>query len=219
VLTCSLATTLNAQNLCVASGGTIGEYGLGGQTVNASPICGLDGPYGMAISGNELFVANYLANPVGEYTTSGATVNPSLITGLVLPDAVAISGNDLFVASERGSTVGEYTTSGATVNTNLISGLGDLVGIAMSPPPVPVLSSPGFSNGQFQMAVTGTPNQTYTIQMTTNLVSPNWVSLTDTNPPSGSFLVTGSNAANQHQFYRVEVTQYSDAQGKHEPLA
>ncbi|HUA65397.1 MAG TPA: hypothetical protein VME24_06090 [Alphaproteobacteria bacterium] len=89
---------------------------------------------GIAIWGNDLFVANNVGNTVGEYTTAGATVNASLISGLNLPTGIAISGNGLlFVAnSGDGGTIGEYTLSGAAVNTNLISGLDYPYGIAIS---------------------------------------------------------------------------------------
>jgi len=82
-LTSGLATTLEAQDMYVESGnGTIGEYGLDGSVVNASLITGLDFPNSIAISGNDMFVVNYLSGIIGEYTTSGATVNASLITGM-----------------------------------------------------------------------------------------------------------------------------------------
>src|ERR1700722_12486039 len=86
-LTCSLATSLQAQNIYVTSygDGTIGEYGPGGSTINSSLVSGLNGPQGIAISGNDLFVVNRSTGTVGEYTTSGATVNASLISGLNSP--------------------------------------------------------------------------------------------------------------------------------------
>jgi flagellar basal body rod protein FlgG len=60
--------------------GTIGEYTLSGQVINATLITGLDAPEGLAITGNDLYVVN--DNKVGEYTLSGQTINSSLITGL-----------------------------------------------------------------------------------------------------------------------------------------
>ncbi|HUA65398.1 MAG TPA: hypothetical protein VME24_06095 [Alphaproteobacteria bacterium] len=123
-LTCRLAATLNAQDLFVTEhGGTIGEYTTTGATVNASLISGLNQPFGIAISGNDLFVANPTLDTIGEYTTAGATVNASLISGLDEPYSIAISGNNLFVANYDSGTIGEYTLSGAGINTNLISGL------------------------------------------------------------------------------------------------
>jgi glucose/arabinose dehydrogenase len=107
------------------SDGTIGEYTTSGATVNASLISGLNQPFGIAVSGSNLFVTNSAGGTIGEYTTSGATVNASLIAGLNHPFGIAISGSELFVVTENGNgTIVEYTTSGATVNASLISGLG-----------------------------------------------------------------------------------------------
>jgi len=62
--------------------GTIGEYSTSGVTINSSLISGLGEPNGIAISGNDLFVANSSGvtptTAVGEYTLSGNTVNASL---------------------------------------------------------------------------------------------------------------------------------------------
>ena len=41
--------------------GTIGEYTTSGATVNASLVSGLNYPYGIAVSGSNLFVTNYNA--------------------------------------------------------------------------------------------------------------------------------------------------------------
>ena len=200
-----------------AQPGYVGEYTTSGATINASLITGVSYlPEDIAISGNDLFVANaHSPGAVGEYTTSGQAVNASLISsGLNVPFGIAISGNDMFIANYGNGTlspgsIGEYTTSGATVNAMLITGLIGPTAIAIGPPlPVaPVLSWPGFSNGEFQMTVTGSSNQTYTVQMTTNPISTNWASLLITNPPSGSFLFTDPNATNQQQFYRAEIVQ------------
>jgi hypothetical protein len=94
----------------------------------------LDLASGIAVSGSDLFVANYSGNTIGEYTTSGATVNASLVSGLNGPWGIAVSGSDLFVTSASDGTIGEYTTSGATVNAALISGLNDPFGIAVVVP-------------------------------------------------------------------------------------
>ena len=111
--------------------GTIGEYTLSGQTINASFITGLGQPTGMAVSDGYLYVAQ-LNGTIRKYTTSGTLVNASLINGLYGPWGIAISGNDLFVANGGGesSTIGEYTTSGATLNASLVSGLGNPTGLA-----------------------------------------------------------------------------------------
>jgi hypothetical protein len=109
--------------------------------VNASLISGLDRPFGIAISGDDLFVVNRGDAPgtgtIGEYTTSGAVVNASLISGLNLPYGLAVYGDDLFVANQFNGTIGEYTTSGATIDASLISGLHEPVDIAIGSAPEP----------------------------------------------------------------------------------
>ncbi len=196
--------------------GWIGKYTISGKTVNATLISGLlDGPSCMAISGTNLFIANqgFGVKPgfIAEYGLDGSTNNASLISGLDTPYGVLSSGNDLFVLNEGFLTdnprVGEYTTSGSTVNAALISGFGEPTGIAISPPPLPVLSPLGFSNGQLQVSVVCSSNQTYIVQKSSNLVLTNWVSLLVTNPASSSFLFTDQNPTNQQQFYRIEIAQ------------
>jgi hypothetical protein len=108
---------------------------LDGSTVNASLISGLGEPYGIAVSGNDLFVVNGESGTIGEYTTSAATVNADLISGLNSPAGLAISGNDLFVESFYGHTVDEYTLSGTAVNPSLISGLDSPISIVIVPEP------------------------------------------------------------------------------------
>ena len=94
---------------------------------------GVESSGGIAVSGSDLFVANYVSNgTIGEYTTSGATVNASLVSGLSDPGGIAVSGSNLFVANYGNDTIGEYTTSGGTVNASLVSGLSDPVGLAVS---------------------------------------------------------------------------------------
>ena len=122
-LTFSLAATLKAQDIYVSNGanGTIGEYGLDGSTVNASLISGLNNPYGIAISGNDLFVAR--GDTTFEYTTAGVTVNTSLITRLAQLSSIAVSGNDLFVGDVIRGIICKYTTTGATIAAPLITGM------------------------------------------------------------------------------------------------
>ena len=67
--------------------------------MNASLVSGLNGPTGIAVSGSDLFVANYSTGTIGEYTTSGATVNASLVSGLNDPYGIAVSGSNLFVTN------------------------------------------------------------------------------------------------------------------------
>jgi hypothetical protein len=70
----------------------------------------------------------------------------------------------------------------------------------------PVLSSPAWLTNQFQMRLTGAANQGYTIQMSTNLGSTNWISLFITNnATTNSFMVIDPNATNKQRFYRTLI--------------
>ena len=89
--------------------------------MNTSLISDLVFPTGLAISGANLFVANYSTGEggvgfVGEYTTAGDTLNTALITGLDGPTGIVVSGSNIFVANTSSGTIGEYTTYGMTVN-------------------------------------------------------------------------------------------------------
>jgi hypothetical protein len=126
---------LSGNNLFVANEfvGTIGEY---------DAITGLNEPFGLALSGNDLFVGSYAGGSgttVGEYdATTGHVINPSFITGLNGPAGLAVSGNTLFVANLTGGTVGEYdATTGAAINTNFITGLNEPAGLAVATVPEP----------------------------------------------------------------------------------
>ena len=82
------------------SSGAIGEYNAAtGATVNATLISGLNGPGGIAISGGNLFVANFASGTIGEYTLSGETVNASLISGLNQPTDIAVVSRSVSDAS------------------------------------------------------------------------------------------------------------------------
>ena len=115
---------------------SVSEYNAAtGAAINTEFITNLGGPVELALSGNDLFVAN--ASTVGEYNaTTGAPIDANLFT---LPNgnpvtALVLSGADLFVASFEG-TVGEYNAStGAVINANLITGLGNVSvsGLALS---------------------------------------------------------------------------------------
>ncbi len=80
-------------------------------------------PVGVAVSGDDVFVANSGNGTIGEYTTSGAVINASLITGLAGAESVAVSGGNLVCHSDKHRNDLEYTTSGALVNPTVITGL------------------------------------------------------------------------------------------------
>jgi hypothetical protein len=136
--------------------GTVGEYNATtGAAINASlipydnsgsqfdPFTGLPSyPVGLAVSGNDLFVANWgqtNGTTVSEYNaTTGAGINASFITGLHGPSGLALSGNNLFVVNNVGGTVGEYNaTTGAPINASFITGLNGPAALVVVPVPEP----------------------------------------------------------------------------------
>ena len=96
-------------------------------------ITGLKGPRGLAVFGETLFVADFLAGEVGAYNaTTGAAINPSFITSLEAPLGLAVLDNTLFVTNHDSGTVGAYdATTGAAINVNLIKGLQNVNAIAV----------------------------------------------------------------------------------------
>ena len=125
---------------------TVGEYdATTGAAINANLITGLLTSFGLAVSGNHLFVTNFFESTVREYNaTTGAAINPRFITGLDEPDGLAVSGNTLFVSSggsglaQPSGNVGEYDAStGTAVNASLITGLNGPTGLAVGAVPEP----------------------------------------------------------------------------------
>jgi len=117
---------------CGGGSGTVGEYTTSGAVVNPALITGLTTPWGIAVSGDRLFLTVRNPDRVGEWTTSGVPVNDSLITGLAGPRGIAVFGTNLYVANDGSGTIGKYTTSGTVVNAALISGLNSPTDIALS---------------------------------------------------------------------------------------
>ena len=71
--------------------------------------------------------------------------------------------------------------------------------------PKPVLSLPVWLTNRFQMRLTGATNQTYSVQVSTNLVSTNWFTLMTTNLSASPALIQDNQATNKQRFYRVKV--------------
>ncbi len=92
--------------------------------MNSSFIFGLSFPFGLAVSGSNLFVVNAVAGTIGEYNAStGTAINASLVSGLNFPNGLAVSGSDLFVANFNAGAVGEYSAvTGTAISASLISG-------------------------------------------------------------------------------------------------
>ena len=113
--------------------GTIGEYTTAGATVNAALISGLNGPLGIAVSGSNLFVANYGDWHDRRIHHLGGDGERRADLGVERPVwALRCRARICLSRTFAHGTIGEYTTSGATVNAALISGLNDPHGIAVS---------------------------------------------------------------------------------------
>jgi hypothetical protein len=138
-------------NLC-----SVGEYdATTGAAINANLIT-VGSPWGIALSGNNLFVPSIAGGTVGEYNaTTGATINPTFITVRIpaFPNVLAVSGNTLFVANVIGNNfaVSVYNaTTGAVIKANFITGLTAFLGFAVVPgaatPTPPAATGPVITN-------------------------------------------------------------------------
>ena len=123
--------------------GFIGAYNL--QTGLALPtftqVTGLNPPFGLAVSGTDLFVDGEQSN-VSEYNAlTGALINANFITVSSGAEGLAILGNNLLVVT--GSTVAEYSiptvatagNTGTLINDSFITGLSDGSAITIVPEP------------------------------------------------------------------------------------
>jgi PKD domain len=152
--------------------GTVGEYGAGTgnpiHPIQPGFIMGLPtlGPVGLALSGNNLFVANSHGT-VSKYDASKGTLIPSfgvggIITGLNVPIGIALSGNDLFVANRGAGTVGKYdATTGMAIKAHFITGLNQPSGLAVSGNDLFVSNVGSGTVGKYD-ATTGLPNHNFT---------------------------------------------------------
>jgi uncharacterized protein (TIGR03437 family) len=60
-----------------------------------------------------------------------------------------------------------------------------------------------FTNGNFNLLISGPPNGTYTVEGATNLANPQWAPLFTTNAPALPFTFTESIQDTAQKFYRV----------------
>jgi DNA-binding beta-propeller fold protein YncE len=104
----------------------ISEYSLSGQQV-ATPLVNnsdVNQPFGMAISGDTMYVANMGSDTIGTYdATTGAPINTSFISGVGLnqPASILLSGDLLYVASIGGSGP-QDANQGAVYEFNALTG-------------------------------------------------------------------------------------------------
>jgi hypothetical protein len=132
----------NATDASFTGVGSIGQYDLAtGTAINTSLVSNtVNGPWGLTVSGGNLFVINAGNGSLGKYTVTGSMINGHLIA-LTNPLGITESDVDLFVVNGSGA-VGKYTNAGATVNASFITGPSNLfpepVGIiVVQPAPEP----------------------------------------------------------------------------------
>jgi uncharacterized repeat protein (TIGR03806 family) len=101
-------------------------------------------------------------------------------------------------------------TNTATVSANAFeTGFNNSVaasGLFTILPPIMFTSSGSFSNSVFQFQLSGSPNQSYVLQASTNLTQ--WFPISTSTPSATPFNLSDPNATNfQKQFYRVLLQQ------------
>jgi len=80
-----------------------------------------------------------------------------------------------------------------------------VLNLTVYPIGTPVISSPQrYSSTQFGFVINGATNVNYTVQVSTNLASTNWVNLFSFTPTNNTFPVVDMNATNSPRFYRVQ---------------
>jgi hypothetical protein len=80
-----------------------------------------------------------------------------------------------------------------------------VLNLTVYPIGTPVISSPQrYSSTQFGFVINGATNVNYTVQVSTNLASTNWVNLFSLTPTNNTFPVVDVNATNSPRFYRVQ---------------
>jgi DNA-binding beta-propeller fold protein YncE len=112
----------------------ISKYTDRGCVINDNLVTLPSAPSGVAVSGDNLFVADPVAGTIGKYDAdTGAVINASLITGLTRPVGLMVLGKSLFVANT--DSVGKYDAdTGAVIKANFIQdgGMRFLTGLAVS---------------------------------------------------------------------------------------
>ena len=188
-------------NLLQITGISSNPYGSANWTLNRSANIPFDVP--PVITTN---LPSSLNVPLGTNAAFflAATGSPPMcykwyFNGVAIPFATS---NTLVVSNLQSSSAGTYSVS---VN-NAVGETYAAATLNVTMPYRPVLNSAGFlAGGKFQFQINGIAGQNYTLQMSTNLASTNWMSILVTNAPGGSFFIMDTNATNLDRFYRIRV--------------
>jgi sugar lactone lactonase YvrE len=169
---------------------TVSEFNSGGNLIRTISDPGLSTPYGLAFDGSgNLYVANYYGDTVSEFDSGGNLITGSFASGLNYPTGLACdSSNNLFVVDYGNSTVSEFNSSGSLIRTISGPGVNSPLLIAISPAPAQPAPAPPLGItmvGNLPVVVWPAAATNYVLQMTTNLASGNWVTVTNGIPFSG----------------------------------
>lgn len=145
-------------------------------------------------------VGVYYNDQFGASSCSGF-INWSLYSGSLPPGLSFYSGGNLNgtpTSSGTYSFVAQVNDgNGHSTNVNY--------SITINSPTPPRMTNAMKLGNQFQFNVNASQGQNYTIQVSTNLGSTNWLSILVTNPTMNSFFISDPNATNPARFYRVLV--------------
>lgn len=134
-----LATTSSNVYIADFNNGDVFKYDLSGTQISNIYV-GTTDPYGLAISGNILWVSQATtgagANTINGYSLSGSfsgspTPVATITTGLSHPNGLAVSGNTLYVANAGDGTILTFDATTGASQATLVSGLNSPHGIAI----------------------------------------------------------------------------------------
>jgi hypothetical protein len=141
-------------------------------------------------------------------TSSGASLGAIDLSGIAALQNVAASNIVTFRivnygASGSGGNWYISDVASSTAPDFVVQGIINSTSSSTNPPAAPaVLSALNFDNGQFQMLVTGSAGSNYVVQVSTNLVTTNWIPLFTNISP---FIFTDINLTAPQKFYRATV--------------
>jgi autotransporter-associated beta strand protein len=191
----------------LSPGGTNTTIGI---TTGSNPVGDVAASGNVTLGGTTVIKLGNTTNDVvtaAGSLTYGGTLNLVNISGSPLPAAAS------FQIFNAASYTGAFTSitpatpgPGQTWNTSNLSSTG-YISVVGSPSSGPVIVSPTVSSSNLVFSGSGgTANGTYYVQVSTNLLSPNWISVaTNSFDASGNFSVTNAvNANTPQKFYRIE---------------
>jgi len=97
-------------------------------------VTGLNGPYGIALNGNNLYIAEYFSNKISkvDISVSNPTVQ-NVITNLSGPSSLAFKGNELYFTESNANKISKINvTDSLTINTLVLNGLSTPMGITFN---------------------------------------------------------------------------------------